>query len=134
MVLRRAVLAGAVAVTAAAIGAAATWRWANPPRSQLISPPVAAMVGAGSEDEDPPEAEDVATVKTVHPKRDKAFTVTVHQFATVEAYYTADLRARASGVVKYVPKDVGGRVTQGELLVEIDVPDLRQEVAQKEAV
>src|SRR5207249_3256718 len=49
-------------------------------------------------------------------------------------YYQADLRARASGVIKYIPKDVGARVSQGELLVEIDVPDQRQEVAQKDAV
>jgi multidrug resistance efflux pump len=37
-------------------------------------------------------------------------------------------------VIIYLPKDVGARVAQGELLVEIDVPDLRQEVAQKDAV
>src|SRR5262249_34113287 len=65
---------------------------------------------------------------------DKAFTVASNQLASVEAYYQANLRARTAGVVKYIPKDVGAAVTQGELLVEVDVPDLWQEVAQKEAV
>src|SRR5205085_11576586 len=98
------------------------------------SQPAMAGVPPEEEDEDQRETDDVSKVKTVRPKRDRAYTVTVHSFATVEPYYSAELRARASGVVKYIPKDVGARVTQGELLVEIDVPDLRQEVAQKEAV
>jgi multidrug efflux pump subunit AcrA (membrane-fusion protein) len=84
--------------------------------------------------DEPPEGEEAIVVKTIHPKRDRTYTVTSQQYTTVEPYYQADLRARASGVIKYIPKDVGGRVSQGELLVEIDVPDLRQEVAQKEAV
>src|SRR5262249_38533590 len=48
--------------------------------------------------------------------------------------YQADLLARVAGQVKYVAKDIGEAVVHGELLVEIDVPDLDQEVAQKEAV
>jgi len=80
------------------------------------------------------EPDDTVVVNTIRPRRDKAFTVASNQLASVEAYYQANLRARAAGVVKYIPKDVGASVTHGELLVEIDVPDLLQEVAQKEAV
>lgn len=134
MILRRAMLAGAVAVTAAAVGAAGVWKWRVPPPRPSVAPAAAVAPAAPADDAEPSEGDDVATVKTVHPKRDKTFTLSVHQFATVEAYYQAGLHARASGVVKYIPKDVGARVTRGELLAEIDVPDLRQEVAQKDAV
>src|SRR5262245_29829402 len=66
-------------------------------------------------------------VKTIRPKRDPALQVAVEQLARVEPYYRADLRARVAGVVKYVAKDIGAEVRRGELLVEIDVPDLHQE-------
>src|SRR5262245_4256019 len=133
MNVRRVFLIG-TGVLVGAAGTAGAWKWLAPvPKFVPNAQSVAQSGPGGVEGQDPPDSEEVPTVKTVHPKRDKAFTVSVHQFATVEPYYLAELRARASGVVKYVPKDVGARVTQGELLVEIDVPDLRQEVAQKEA-
>jgi multidrug resistance efflux pump len=73
-------------------------------------------------------------VKVVRPKRDANFRVSNQQLATVEPFYEAELRARASGVVRFVAKDIGEPVRTGELLVEIDAPDLDQAVAQKEAV
>lgn len=73
-------------------------------------------------------------VKVVRPRRDPNFRLTTRQFATIEPYYQAGLRARVSGEVRYVAKDIGEPVRAGELLVEIDVPDLRQAVEQKEAV
>jgi multidrug resistance efflux pump len=136
MLIRRSILiSGGIAITLAAASSAATWKWFTPtpriPGKATIE--IQAALPAKDDDE-PTEVDEIATVKTVRPKRDKAFTVSVHQYASVEAYNEADLRARASGVIKYIPKDVGARVTQGELLLEIDVPDLRQEVAQKDAV
>src|SRR4051794_35011405 len=114
MLVRRAILAGAIAVTAATAGAAGAWRWLVPLPNSRPAGPTVTVAAAGDENEDPPEGDDLATVKTVRPKRDKAFTVTFHQFATVRAYYQVDLRARASGVIKYLPKDKGARVTLGE--------------------
>lgn len=76
----------------------------------------------------------VRSVKVVHPRRDPALQIVVEQLATVEAFYKADLRARASGVVKAVHKNIGDRVRRGEMLIEIDVPDLEKEVAQKQSV
>src|SRR5262245_19246410 len=74
-------------------------------------------------------------VKVVRPKRDPNFRITVRTpVADVEPYYQAGLRARVSGVVRAVSKDIGESVKAGELLVEIDVPDLKQAVEQKEAV
>jgi multidrug efflux pump subunit AcrA (membrane-fusion protein) len=117
-------------VLAAGLGAGAAHLWL--PRVPAHPPLVHTIVVDDPSDD--PQGEQAVIVKTIHPKRDRSFTVTVQQFATVEPYYQADLRARASGVVKFIPKDIGAPVQQGELLVEIDVPDLRQEVFQKEAV
>ena len=64
------------------------------------------------------------TVKAIHPKRDANFRVTNQQLASVEAYYEAGLRARASGIVKEVPRDIGEPVHAGDLLVVIDAYDI----------
>jgi len=74
-------------------------------------------------------------VKVVRPKRDADFHMTSFiPVAKVEPYYQAGLRARVSGVVRSVSKDIGESVRAGELLVEIDVPDLQQAVEQKAAI
>src|SRR5262245_22085083 len=78
-----------------------------------------------------PPSETVLTVKTIHPKENAAVQVTVRQQASVEPFFQADLRARVSGVVRAIPKDIGARVRKGELLIDIDVPDLDAEVVQK---
>jgi multidrug resistance efflux pump len=73
------------------------------------------------------------TVQTVRPRQDRSFLVTIQQLATVHPYNQADLRTRASGVVRHVAKDIGDPVKRGELLIDIEVPDLQQDVQQKEA-
>ena len=73
-------------------------------------------------------------VKVVRPTRDPNFRITTTQFAVVEPFYQAGLRARVTGVVRMVAKDIGEPVRSGELLVDIDAPDLKQAVEQKEAV
>lgn len=77
---------------------------------------------------------DGVPVKVIRPRRDSSFDIAVNQLVTVEPYYQANLRARAAGLVVAVHKDIGDAVRRGELLVEIDEPDLVQEVAQKQAV
>lgn len=74
------------------------------------------------------------TAKVIHPKAAASVPITVDQLAVVEPYYRADLRARASGLVKAVHFDIGSRVKQGDVLVEIDVPELVQDVGRAEAV
>jgi multidrug efflux pump subunit AcrA (membrane-fusion protein) len=73
-------------------------------------------------------------VKTIRPKQDTSLQVAVHNLATVEPYFQANLRTRVSGIVHAVYKDIGDRVEKGELLIDIDVPDLEYEVAQKDGV
>ncbi|HJZ92797.1 MAG TPA: efflux RND transporter periplasmic adaptor subunit [Gemmataceae bacterium] len=74
------------------------------------------------------------TVRTVRPKKDPNFRIFNEQVAVVEPFYQAGVRARACGVVRAVPKEIGESVRAGELLVEIDSPDLVADVEQKEAV
>src|SRR5262249_15441066 len=74
-------------------------------------------------------------VKTIRPKRNQQELVRcVSQPAFVIGFYRADLMARVAGPVKSVRKNIGDLVKDGEVLVELDVPDLVQEVAQKEAL
>src|SRR5262245_1441909 len=75
-----------------------------------------------------------AAVRTIHPKKDPNFRIANEQVAWVQPFYQAGLRARASGVIRAVPKEIGESVRSGELLVEIDSPDLFADVEQKEAV
>jgi multidrug efflux pump subunit AcrA (membrane-fusion protein) len=80
--------------------------------------------------------EEVVPAKTVRPKHDPAFNVSVEQPAYVEAYYEADLKARAAGAIRRggILVAIGDRVKAGDDLVHIDVPDLESDVQQKDAV
>ncbi len=91
-----------------------------------------ASAQAAGQDED--EAAAVIAVKTIHPRQDPSFTVSVEQPAFVSAYYKADLMSRVAGPVKSVVPEKGDSVKANEVLLEVDVPDLQAEVSQKEAV
>lgn len=73
-------------------------------------------------------------VKTIHPLHDPSFAFTLRELVAVEPFFQADLYSRVSGPVKLARKDKGDRIRRGELLVEIDVPDLLADVAQREVV
>jgi multidrug resistance efflux pump len=103
--------------------------WAARPRGQLNAKPTEPRVA----DEDKPDGDDIA-VKTIRPKSDPSFALTQEALASVEPFFTADLKAPVAGPVKFVRKDIGDRVTKDELLLELDVPDLEDAVFQKEAV
>jgi multidrug resistance efflux pump len=77
---------------------------------------------------------DVLEVNVIQPRRDPAFTMTVSEPASVEAYYTAQLKAKVSGSVHSIYKDIGARVKKDEVLAVIDVPDLLRALAQTEQV
>jgi multidrug resistance efflux pump len=90
-------------------------------------------VSTGARD-DRPAGDGKTVVRTVHPRLDPKFRISNQQIAAVEPFYQAGLRARAAGAIRTVSKDIGESVRMGELLVEIDAPDLEQDLAQKEAV
>ena len=79
------------------------------------------------------DAKDVLSVKTIHAKRDPSFTLSVREPATVAAYYLSELDSQLAGKIKFIRKDKGSPVKKDELLAKIDVPDLDQDVALKEA-
>jgi multidrug resistance efflux pump len=74
------------------------------------------------------------TFTVVHPRRDPSVVVSVQQLLSVDPYVLADLRAQVAGRVKHVWKDVGEPVRKGDVLIEIDVPDLELAVKEKEAI
>ena len=76
----------------------------------------------------------IVKVKAIRPRRDPSFRLSSQQIATVEPYVQAGLKARVSGVVRQVSKNIGEPVRAGELLLEIDVPDLEQAVDQKSSL
>ena len=86
-----------------------------------------------STDEREPVQDNAIHVTTIRPKRDPSFILKIQEVAYVEPYYQAEILSQVAGTVKYLQKNIGDPVTQGELLVEIDAPDVVQEVALKEA-
>lgn len=76
----------------------------------------------------------IPTVKAVRPKPERGCEIQLERMAIVEPYYRADLRTRASGIVKMVHHDIGDSVKRGDILIEIDVPESDQEVSQKAAL
>ncbi len=101
----------------------------------ILITPVGAKVRA-DEGRAGTDAENAISVKTVRPRHDPAFSTTVEQPAYVEGYYQADLMARVAGPIKPggIVDAIGDRVKAGDVLVQIDVPDRKQDVLQKEAV
>jgi membrane fusion protein, multidrug efflux system len=53
--------------------------------------------------------------------------------ATIEAYVQSPIYARTNGYLKAWYKDMGSRVKKGELLAEIDTPEVDQQLAQARA-
>jgi RND family efflux transporter MFP subunit len=75
------------------------------------------------------DAAAIPTVTVVSPMRGEEKQELVLP-GTVEAFYQAPIYARVSGYVKMWYKDIGAHVKAGELLAEIDAPDLDQQLAQ----
>src|SRR5947209_8009990 len=73
------------------------------------------------------EGGEAISVTAVRPRRDPSFSTSVEQPAYVEGYYQADVMARAAGPVKSVVADIGDRVKAGEVLLQLDVPDLMED-------
>jgi RND family efflux transporter MFP subunit len=74
----------------------------------------------------------VATVVTVHPIAEKADEELVLP-ANLQAYEESPIFARTSGYLLRWYKDIGSRVNKGDLLAEIDTPEVDQELSQTRA-
>src|SRR5882724_9336527 len=87
------------------------------------SPPSKAMTAA-------PESQ--VSVDVVKPGRE-TLVQRVQSNATLEAFEDADLFAKVSGYLSDVRVDIGDHVKAGQVLAVIDVPELKQELAEAKA-
>jgi membrane fusion protein, multidrug efflux system len=90
-----------------------------------------ALCGCGhATSEEPPKPPAPVTVQTVLPKRGEiARSITLPSFRIL-AYQEATLYAKVSGYLKTLTVDKGDSVTAGQLLAEIEVPELLADQAQ----
>src|SRR5258707_5629055 len=80
----------------------------------------------------PPEVDSRARVAVVHPRR----ATVAHRLqtnATLEAFEETDLFAKVSGYLSDVRVDIGDHVKAGQVLAVIDVPEMKQELAEAKA-
>ena len=78
------------------------------------------------------DLDSVATVVVVHPSAEKPTEELVLP-ASLQAYEESPIYARTSGYLLRWYKDIGSRVKQGDLLAEIDTPEVDQELSQARA-
>lgn len=93
--------------------------------------PGKATNGKDSDGDDQEETDTRIAVKTVLPTADARFIRAVTGTAYVEPYYRVDLYSQVAGPVKSIQKNIGDPVFEGEVLVEVDVPEFAQDVALK---
>jgi RND family efflux transporter MFP subunit len=115
-------------------------------RLKIISIAVLVLLGLGSartvlsrvangKDLDAGVAEHTAIyVKTALPAPAAASGRTVALPGTLQGAVQAPIAARAAGYVKSWSKDIGSRVQRGDVLAELEAPELDQQVSQAKAV
>lgn len=74
----------------------------------------------------------IFTVATTHPSRGPGSDLLVLP-GTVQAFYEAPIYARTAGYLRTWHTDIGASVRKGQLLAEIDAPEVDQELRQAEA-
>jgi RND family efflux transporter MFP subunit len=78
------------------------------------------------------DSQAIPTVAVVMPDS-KALNATLDLPGRLEAYYRAPIFARVSGYLKNWTADIGARVKAGEVIAEIEAPDLDQQLLQARA-
>jgi RND family efflux transporter MFP subunit len=74
----------------------------------------------------------IVSVATTHPARGPGSDVLVLP-GTVQAFYEAPIYARTSGYLRVWHTDIGTSVKKGQLLAEIDAPEVDQQLRQAQA-
>ena len=74
----------------------------------------------------------IFTVATTHPTRGPGSDLLVLP-GTVQAFYEAPIYARTSGYLRVWQTDIGTSVRKGQLLAEIDAPEVDQQLRQAQA-
>src|SRR5271167_2905059 len=78
------------------------------------------------------ERESIPTVAVIHPTAEKPDEELVLP-GTLQAYEESPIYARTNGYLLRWYRDIGSRVTKGELLADIDTPEVDQELMQVRA-
>lgn len=92
-----------------------------------------ALCGCGPMPEAPQKVAPPVTVQTVRPRRGEiARSVTLPAFR-IRAYQEATIYAKVSGYLKTLTVDKGDTVKEGQLLAEIEVPEMLADEAQYKA-
>jgi len=78
------------------------------------------------------EQESIPTVAVIHPVAEKPDEELVLP-GTLQAYEESPIYARTNGYLLRWYKDIGSRISQGELLADIDTPEIDQELMQARA-
>jgi membrane fusion protein (multidrug efflux system) len=78
------------------------------------------------------DAQAIPTVAVVLPDA-RALSATIDLPGRLEAYYRAPIFARVSGYLKSWSADIGAKVTAGQVIAEIEAPDLDQQLLQARA-
>lgn len=81
----------------------------------------------------PTVSEQPVPVGVTRPER-RPLSRDLHIPATLQAYETADLYAKMSGYITQVNVDIGSRIKKGDPLLEIDAPEVADELRQCEAI
>lgn len=126
--LLAAALIGAFSYGDAGLAAPAADEEAAPDENRAPPPKVA---GDGAGPGQPPTLEQRNTPK--HKDDGKSAPSMSHR-AIIEAYQQIQLTSRVAGAVKAVKADVGDRVQRGQLLIELDTPEVALELRQKTAM
>jgi RND family efflux transporter MFP subunit len=74
----------------------------------------------------------IPTVKTIQPTTMEGMQKLVLP-GTLQAYYSATVYARVSGYLKHWSVDIGAPVQSGQILADIETPELDQQLKQSEA-
>jgi len=78
------------------------------------------------------DSQAIASVAVIYPDPG-SLTATIDLPGRLEAYYRAPIFARVNGYLKSWSADIGARVKAGEVIAEIDAPDLDQQLLQARA-
>jgi membrane fusion protein (multidrug efflux system) len=98
----------------------------------LCGVPLLALLGCEAGRADPTQQIAPATVAVVQPRRgDVVRTITLP--GDLVGFYQADLYGKVSGYLKSISVDKGDAVTAGQVLAEIEVPELQQKLRRARA-
>ena len=74
------------------------------------------------------------TVQVVSPKVLASTAISSTQLCVLEPYEKAELNSRLPGIVKKITKHIGNKITVNEILLELDVPDVKADVELKKQI